>query len=155
MAAFAFTARFRKREYAIHLTTADPNLGQVASAIASATGADAETIKLSVPGRKGLLLRPTTDASVSAVAAGEPTNFDVFSILHVQQPTSVLDRPGLQSGVRVEVYASTRHEVQQVRNSNDLPGLASFEQELKQSMRRQRGSRKGTLTLPSGQHCIR
>lgn len=53
------------------------------------------------------------------------------------------------------MYASTKHEVQQVRNSKDLPGLASFEQELKQSMRRQRGSRKGTLTLPSGQHCIR
>lgn len=53
--------------------------------------------------------------------------------------------------MRVEVYASTTQEVQQVRNSKDLPGLASFEQELKQSMRRQRGSRKGTLTLPSGQ----
>ena len=52
--------------------------------------------------------------------------------------------------MRLEVYASTVQEVQQVRNSKDLPGLASFEQELKQTMRRQRGSRNNTLTLPSG-----
>lgn len=48
------------------------------------------------------------------------------------------------------MYASTKQEVEQVRNSKDLPGLASFEQELKQTMRRQRGSRTGALTLPSG-----
>lgn len=76
MAGLAFTARFRKHEYAILLTTADPNLGQVASAIAAATGADVETIKLSVPGRKGLLLRPNADASLCAVAAGKLTDFD-------------------------------------------------------------------------------
>jgi len=57
---------------------------------------------------------------------------------------------GLESGMRVEVYASTKEEVEQVRNSKDLPGLASFEQELKQTMRRQRGSSRGKLTLPSG-----
>ena len=91
MAGLAFTARFRKHEYAIHLTTADPTLGQVASAIASATGADTETIKLSIPGRKGLLLHPTADASVSAAAAGNFTNFDVFNTLHIHQPTSFLE----------------------------------------------------------------
>ncbi len=58
--------------------------------------------------------------------------------------------PGLESGMRVEVYASTKEEVEQVRNSKDLPGLASFEQELKQTMRRQRGNSRGKLTLPSG-----
>ena len=58
--------------------------------------------------------------------------------------------PGLESGMRVEVYASTEEEVEQVRKSKDLPGLASFEQELKQTMRRQRGSSRGRLTLPSG-----
>ena len=100
MVSFAFTARFRKREYAIHLTTADPNLGQVASAIASATGADAETIKLTVPGRKGLLLRLTADASLSAGAAGKPTN--LLSMLHTHQPTSVLKtfRPAVRSKSR-------------------------------------------------------
>ena len=52
--------------------------------------------------------------------------------------------------MRVEVYASTEEEVEQVRKSKDLPGLASFEQELKQTMRRQRGRSRGRLTLPSG-----
>lgn len=52
--------------------------------------------------------------------------------------------------MRLDVYASTKQEVEQVRNSKDLPGLASFEQELKQTMRRQRGSRTGSLMLPSG-----
>ena len=89
MAGLAFTARFRKHEYAIHLTTADPNLGQVAAAIASATGADAETIKLSAPGRKGLPLHPAADASLSAIAAGNLTNSDLFSTLHIHKPTSV------------------------------------------------------------------
>ncbi len=60
--------------------------------------------------------------------------------------------PGLESGMRVEVYASTIEEVEQVRNSKDLPGLASFEQELKQTMRRQRGSSRGKLTLPTGEY---
>ncbi|KAL3145517.1 hypothetical protein ABBQ32_003341 [Trebouxia sp. C0010 RCD-2024] len=126
MTVLSFTARFRKHEFQIHLTTADPSLGQVASAIASATGAEEDTIKLVIPGKKGQMLRPTANPSVSATTAG------------------------VQSGMRLEVYASTVQEVQQVRNSKDLPGLASFEQELKQTMRRQRGSRNGTLTLPSG-----
>ncbi len=52
------------------------------------------------------------------------------------------------------MYASLKKEVEEVRNSKDLPGLASFEQELKQTMRRQRGSRRGVLTLPSGTGCV-
>ena len=89
MAGYVLTARFRKHEYPIHLTTADPSLGQVASAIASSTGADAETIKLSVPGRKGVLLRPTADASLSAVAAGNLKSADLFDTLQsTSQPVS-------------------------------------------------------------------
>lgn len=89
MAGYEFTARFRKHEYPIFLTTADPSLGQVASAIASATGADAETIKLTVPGRKALMLRPTADASLSAVAAGNLTSAHLFNTLQsTSQPVS-------------------------------------------------------------------
>lgn len=71
MAGLSLTARFRTHAFAIHLTAADPTLGQVATAIASATGADAETIKLTIPGRKGHLLRPTADPSLSSAAAGK------------------------------------------------------------------------------------
>ena len=70
MIGLSFTARFRKHEFPIHLATADPTLGQVALAIASATGADKETIKLVMPGRKGHMLRHTVDPSLSAIAAG-------------------------------------------------------------------------------------
>ena len=55
------------------------------------------------------------------------------------------------SGMRVTVYASTKAEIIQVQNSKDLPGLAGFEQELKQTMRRQRGSRNAVLKLPTGE----
>ena len=74
----------------------------------------------------------------------------MFPVLH----GSFTCLPGLESGMRVEVYASTKEEVEQVRNSKDLPGLASFEQEMKQTMRRQRGSSRGRLTLPSGQYLL-
>lgn len=71
MTVLSFTARFRKHEFQIHLTTADPSLGQVASAIASATGAEEDTIKLVIPGKKGQMLRPTANPSVSATTAGK------------------------------------------------------------------------------------
>ncbi|KAL0047896.1 hypothetical protein WJX82_002765 [Trebouxia sp. C0006] len=125
MAAFDLTVRFRKKEHAIQLAV-DPSTEQVASAIATVTGAAAETIKLLLPGKKGQMLKLTANSNQSAQLAG------------------------LESGMRVEVYASTKEEVEQVRNSKDLPGLASFEQEMKQTMRRQRGSSRGKLTLPSG-----
>ncbi|KAL0030412.1 hypothetical protein WJX79_002860 [Trebouxia sp. C0005] len=126
MAAFDLTVRFRKKEHAVQLTVGNPSTKEVASAIAAVTGAAAETIKLLLPGRKGQMLKLIANSNQSAQHAG------------------------LESGMRVEVYASTKEEVEQVRNSKDLPGLASFEQELKQTMRRQRGSSRGKLTLPSG-----
>lgn len=72
MAGLSFTARFRKREFHIQLATVDPSLGQVASAIAAATGAEEDTIKLVIPGKKGQMLRLTTNPSVSATTAGKP-----------------------------------------------------------------------------------
>ena len=48
------------------------------------------------------------------------------------------------------MYASTEAEVQHVRSSKDLPGMAGFQQELKQQMRRKRGSNGSTLKIPSG-----
>lgn len=77
MAGLSFTARFRKHEFQINVTTADPSLGQVASAIASATGAEEDTIKLVIPGKKGQMLRPTADPSVSAITAGKPARVAV------------------------------------------------------------------------------
>ncbi|DBA84875.1 TPA: hypothetical protein ACH3X1_005894 [Trebouxia sp. C0004] len=124
--AFYLTVRFRKKEHAVQLAVGNPSTEEVASAIATATGAASETIKLLLSGKKGQMLKLTANPNQSAQ--------------HV----------GLESGMRVEVYASTKEEVEQVRNSKDLPGLASFEQELKQTMRRQRGNSRGKLTLPSG-----
>lgn len=159
MAGLSFTARFRKREIPVQLTTADPSMGQVSSAIASATGVEESTIKVVIPGKRGQMLRPSVDPSLSAIAAGRVSSCCrscirmltacSFANSATRQPLS-LERAGVQSGMRLEVYASTLQEFQQVRNSKDLPGLASFEQELKQTMRRQRGSRNGTLRLPSG-----
>ena len=57
---------------------------------------------------------------------------------------------GLGSGTTVVMYASTEADVQRVRTSKDLPGMAGFQQELKQHMRRQRGSSGSILKLPSG-----
>ena len=71
MSGLSFTARFRKQEFTVQLPMKDPNQQQVASAIAAATGADGETIKLLVPGRKGQMLRLAANALASASEAGK------------------------------------------------------------------------------------
>ena len=152
----SFTARFRKRDFAIRLSTTDPSTGQIAKAIAAATGADEETIKLLVPGRKGQMLHLLAKPSQPGLAAGVSLwlaclSYSTGCSCAVRAFRRSSFHIGLKPGVRFEVYASTKQEIEQVRNSKDLPGLASFEQELKQTMRRQRGSRAGTLKLPSGQ----
>ena len=70
MAAFDLTVRFRKKEHAIQLAV-DPSTEQVASAIATVTGAAAETIKLLLPGKKGQMLKLTANPNQSAQLAGE------------------------------------------------------------------------------------
>ena len=70
MQELSFKARFRKHDFDIHLSIADPSNGQVATAIAAATGADEETIKLLVPGRKGQMLRLLAEPSQPGLAAG-------------------------------------------------------------------------------------
>ncbi len=71
MAAFHLTARFRKKEHAVQLAMGNPSTEQVASAIATVTGAAAETIKLLLPGRKSQLLKLTANSNQSAQHAGE------------------------------------------------------------------------------------
>ena len=73
MSKLSFTARFRKQNYAIELDTVNITTAQLASAIACATGADAETIKLLMPGRKGALLRLAANPSQPALEAGKPS----------------------------------------------------------------------------------
>ena len=57
---------------------------------------------------------------------------------------------GIQPTARLSLFASLASEVEQVRSSRELPGLADFDHDLRQSARRQRGSRPGTLKLPTG-----
>jgi len=71
MAAFDLTVRFRKKEHAVQLAVGNPSTEQVASAIATVTGAAAETIKLLLPGRKGQMLKLTANSNQSAQHAGE------------------------------------------------------------------------------------
>ena len=148
---YVLIVRYRKLQHELQLCVDAPTLGQIASAIASVTAAHPETIKLLLPGRKGHMLKLMSDPTETAHNVGE-NSAEVFIAL-TQIPTAIncsALNPGLKSGARVEVYASTRQEVEQVRNSKDLPGLAGFEQELKQTMRRHRGSKRGVLTLPTG-----
>lgn len=123
---FLMHVRYRTLDTHIRVTSENPAAEQIASAISSATGADPQTIKLLVSGHKDRMIRLLTT------------------------PTQTAQELGLVSGMRATVYASTKAEISQVQNSRDLPGLAGFEQELKQTMRRQRGSRNGTLKLPAG-----
>lgn len=57
---------------------------------------------------------------------------------------------GIPPTARLSLFASLASEVEQVRSSRDLPGLADFDHDLRRSARRQRGSRPGTLKLPTG-----
>ncbi len=55
----------------MQLAMGNPSTEQVASAIATVTGAAAETIKLLLPGRKSQLLKLTANSNQSAQHAGE------------------------------------------------------------------------------------
>ncbi len=71
MAAFHLTVRFRKKEHSVQLALGNPSTEQVASAIATVTGAAAETIKLLLPGKKGQMLKLTANSNQSLQHAGE------------------------------------------------------------------------------------
>ena len=55
----------------MQLAMGNPSTEQVASAIATVTGAAAETIKLLLPGKKGQMLKLTANSNQSAQHAGE------------------------------------------------------------------------------------
>ena len=53
--------------------------------------------------------------------------------------------------MKLLVIASTHSEVQAVRNSRDLPGLAGFDQELRTlATRRRQSSATAAIKLPTG-----
>ena len=71
MTAFDLTVRFRRKEHAVQLARGNPSTEEVASAIATVTGAAEETIKLLLPGKKGQMLKLTANLNQSAQHAGE------------------------------------------------------------------------------------
>ncbi len=71
MAAFSLLVRFRKAEHDVHLTLDNPSTEQIASAIAAVTGADPDTMKLLMPGKKGQMLRLVKDPAQTAQDAGK------------------------------------------------------------------------------------
>ena len=73
--------RFRKKEQQVTVATADPTCEQIASAIALATGAERETIKLTVPGKPGTLINLSAHTAQHASEIGE----------QLQAPQPVLD----------------------------------------------------------------
>ena len=70
-ALYHLVVRFRKKEQQVTVATADPFCGEVASAIALATGAKRETIKLTVPGKIGTLISLSAHTTQRAREIGE------------------------------------------------------------------------------------
>ena len=69
-------------------------------------------------------------------------------------PTLAALCAGILPTARLSLFASLASEVAQVRSSRELAGLASFDHDLRRSAGRQRGSRPGTLKLPTGEQLL-
>lgn len=157
-AQYNLQVRFSRFEHRVQLSDSDPTGEQLAAAISSVTAADPETIKLLQPEKSGKVLRLREHGAERVSQIGKhrrPVKRSGSQSLNLSAKLiakKVFTAAGLVSGAVVTMYASTAAEVQRVRTSKDLPGLADFQQELKQHMRRQRGSRAATLTLPSGSY---
>ncbi|KAK9804353.1 hypothetical protein WJX72_008599 [[Myrmecia] bisecta] len=124
---FQLSVSYRGKQHQLSLP-ASSTLEGLGKALERETSAAFETIKLVIPGRKGPPARPATSPAQSLQAAGIPAKG------------------------RLMMLASSAAEVEAIQHSRDLPGLAGFDHEHKQAMRRRQHAGGGALVLPKGEY---